>query len=200
MGELASEASLRGRLQLQIWEKCGDCGRVPSQLQQPPAIEPGDPQRCGLTARVAGSSLPAGATRPLSHGFQPCQLSQRESQGAGDARPVAGGELAGTRRRSHPYELKNLEPSANYAPGTMRYVCVGADSIRPVVSPPGKQRRRKAPTMHHQTFYDEIRRYHESNMAYWQHCCIGWCVTVLLKNLQRWRADDIRPYTVCATE
>ena len=24
--------------------------------------------------------------------------------------------------------------------------------------------------------------------------------TVLLKNLLRWRADDIRPYTVCATE
>ncbi len=23
---------------------------------------------------------------------------------------------------------------------------------------------------------------------------------VLLKNLQRWRADNIRPYTVCATE
>ena len=100
----------------------------------------------------------------------------------------------------HPYELKNLEPSAKYAPGAMRYVCVGADSIRPVVSPQGKQRRRKAPTMHHRTFYDEIRRYHESNMVYWQHCCIGWCVTVLLKNLQRWRADDIRPYTVCATE
>ena len=24
--------------------------------------------------------------------------------------------------------------------------------------------------------------------------------TVLLKNLPRWRADNIRPYTVCATE
>ena len=34
---------------------------------------------------------------------------------------------------------------------------VGADSIRPVVSPLGKQRRRKAPTMHHQTFTNEIR-------------------------------------------
>ena len=82
----------------------------------------------------------------------------------------------------------------------MRYVCVGADTIRPVVSPEGKQRRRKAPTMHHRTFYDEIRRYHESNMVYWQHCCIGWCVTVLLKNLQRWRAANSRPYADCATE
>ena len=31
-----------------------------------------------------------------------------------------------------PYELKNFERSANYAPGAMRYVCVGADIIRPV--------------------------------------------------------------------
>ena len=28
----------------------------------------------------------------------------------------------------------------------------------------------------------------------------GTAKTVLLKNLQRWRADDIRPYAVCATE
>ena len=62
--------------------KCGDSCRVSSQSRPPPTIEPGDPQRCGSTARVADSSLPAGATRPLSHGFQPCQLSQRESQGA----------------------------------------------------------------------------------------------------------------------
>ena len=165
MGELASEASLRGRLQLQIWEMYRDCYQAPSQsrLSAVPALSKGEPR---------GGRCP----------------------------PSVGGKLAGTRRRSHPYELKNFEPSANYAPGTMRYVCVGADTIRPVVSPEGKQRRRKAPTMHHRTFYDEIRRYHESNMVYWQHCCIGWCVTVLLKNLQRWRADDIRPYTVCATE
>ena len=37
-------------------------------------------------------------------------------------------------------------------------------------------------------------------MVYWQHWGIGLCVTVLLRNLLRWRADDIRPYTVCATE
>ena len=102
MGELASEARLRGRLQRQIWEMSRDCDRVPSQSRlsavpalpkgeprggcaaqsrPPPTAEPGDPQRCGSTARVAGSSLPAGAIRPLSHGLQPCQLSQRESQG-----------------------------------------------------------------------------------------------------------------------
>ena len=31
LGELASEARLRGRAQWQIWERCGDCCRVPSQ-------------------------------------------------------------------------------------------------------------------------------------------------------------------------
>ena len=29
---------------------------------------------------------------------------------------------------------------------------------------------------------------------------LGTAKSVLLKDLQRWRADDIRPYTVCATE
>ena len=143
------------------------------------------------------------AAQPSSAGGKTCDpgcavpaLPKGEPRG-GRCPPSVGGKLAGIRRRSHPYELKNFEPSANYAPGTMRYVCVGADSIRPVVSPPGKQRRRKAPTMHHRTFYDEIRRYHESNMVYWQHCCIGWCVTVLLKNLQRWRADDPPLHGLC---
>ena len=51
-------------------EKCGDCGWVPSQFRSPPTIEPGDPQRCGSTARVTDSSSPAGATRPLSHGLR----------------------------------------------------------------------------------------------------------------------------------
>ncbi len=46
-------ASLRGRRQWQIWEKCGDCSRVPPQSR-----------------------------------LTPCQLSQRESQGAGFARPA----------------------------------------------------------------------------------------------------------------
>ncbi len=45
-------------------------------------------------------------------------------------------------------------PSGNFG------AFVGADSIRPVVSPTRKQRRRKAPTMHHQTFANEIRWYH----------------------------------------
>ena len=57
-------------------------GGCAAQSRPPHAIEPGDPQRCGSAARVADSSLPAGSTRPLSHGFQPCQLSHRESQGA----------------------------------------------------------------------------------------------------------------------
>ena len=51
MGELASEARLRGRRQWQVW----------------------------VNAVIATGY-------PLSHGFQPCQLSQRESQGAGCAR------------------------------------------------------------------------------------------------------------------
>ena len=41
---------------------------------------------------------------------------------------------------------------------------VGADDIRPVVFPTGKQRRRIAPTMHHRTFANEIRRY---NVEIW---------------------------------
>ena len=57
-------ASLRGRRQWQIWEMYRDCSRVPSQSRLPPAIESGDPQRCGLTARVAGTPLPAGAKSP----------------------------------------------------------------------------------------------------------------------------------------
>ncbi len=63
------------------------------------------------------------------------------------------------------------------APAAHRNFCrgdfgafVGADIIRPVVSPPGKQRRRKAPTMHHRTFYDEIRWYH---VGIWCICNIG---------------------------
>ena len=85
-------ASLRGRLQWQIWKMYRDCCMVPSQSwhqcanlqlpapsqsrlsavpalpegeprggcaaqsRPPPAIEPGDPQRCGSTARVADSN------------------------------------------------------------------------------------------------------------------------------------------------
>ena len=58
----------------------------PSHL--PHISEPGDPQRCGSTARVADSNCQRVHTRPLSHGFQPCQLPQRGSQGAGFARPA----------------------------------------------------------------------------------------------------------------
>ena len=68
------------------------------------------------------------------------------------------------------YRPEILERSAKYAPGAMRYVCVGADSIRPVVFPPGKQRRRKAPTMQYQTFANEIRRYHVET---WHICNVG---------------------------
>ena len=39
-----------------------------------------------------------------------------------------------------------------------------------------------------------------SNMVYFATSEPGTAKTVLLKNLQRWRADNIRPYTVCATE
>ena len=47
---------------------------------------------------------------------------------------------------------------------------VGADIIRPVVSPMGKQRRRNAPTMQCQTFANEIRWY---NVETWHICNIG---------------------------
>ena len=52
---------------------CSPIGRAkgrasPAQSRPAQSAEAGAPQRCGLTARVAGSSLPAGSTRPLSHG------------------------------------------------------------------------------------------------------------------------------------
>ena len=100
----------------------------------------------------------------------------------------------------HPYELKGFEPSANYALVAMRYVCVGEDSIFPVVSPQGKQRRRIAPTMHHRTFVNEIRRYHVETWYILQHRNPCTANTFLLKNMPRWRADTIRPYADGATE
>ena len=51
----------------------------------------------------------------------------------------------------------------------MRYVCVGEDIIFPVVSPSGKQRRRKAPTMHHRAFCGAIRRYNVETWYILQH-------------------------------
>ena len=77
---------------------------------------------------------------------------------------------------------------------------VGADSIRPVVSPLGKQRRRKAPTMQCQTFANEIRWYHVETWYILQHRNPDTANSVLLKNLQRWRAADSRPYADGATE
>ncbi len=61
-------ASLRGRLQWQIGEKCGDSRRVPSQSWH----------------QCANLQLPA----PSQSRLTPCQLSHRESQGAGVARPT----------------------------------------------------------------------------------------------------------------
>ena len=60
--------------------KCGDCNWVPSQSHSPPTIEPGDPQRCGSTAWVTVSSLPAGANLPSQSRFAR-QLPHRGSQG-----------------------------------------------------------------------------------------------------------------------
>ena len=68
-----------------------------------------------------------------------------------------------------------MEFAIDYAPGAMRYVCVGAAISRPVVSPAGKQRRRKAPTMQCRTFTNEIRRYH---VGTWHICNIGALVGV----------------------
>ena len=51
-----------------------------------------------------------------------------------------------------PYELNRRERSEHYAPGAMRYVCVGEDIIFPVVSPwgnnVGAMRRQCTSTMH----------------------------------------------------
>ena len=92
-----------------------------------------------------------------------------------------------------PYELKIFDPFANYAPGAMRYVCVGEDIIFPVVSPRGNNvgaKRRQCTIKHLQMKFGGILSkrgvfttllHHSVNM-------------VLLKNLPRWRADNIRPY------
>ena len=52
---------------------------------------------------------------------------------------------------------------------------VGADIIRPVVSPPGKQHRRIALTIQFQTFANAIRRYNDET---WYICNIGGLVGV----------------------
>ena len=71
------------------WHGAAVTERVPSGSQYarfllnfrlPPAAEPGDPLRCGSTAWVTGSPLPAGATRPSQSRFAR-QLPHRGSQG-----------------------------------------------------------------------------------------------------------------------
>ena len=86
----------------------------------------------------------------------------------------------------------------NYCRGD--FVAFVGAAIRPVVSPLGKQRRRNAPTMHHRTFANEIRRYNVETWYILQHRSPGTINSVLLRNLQRWRADTIRPYADGATE
>ena len=68
---------------------------------------------------------------------------------------------------------------------------------RPVVSPMGKQRRRKAPTMQYQTFANAIRRYIVETWYILQYRNPGLANTVLPKNLPRWRAANSRPYVWC---
>ena len=83
-------------------KKCGDCGWVPSQSRlrrasspigrakgrlRRPAIYHTFPNRVtpngvGLLPESQARHSPRVLSRPLSHGFQPCQLSHRESQGA----------------------------------------------------------------------------------------------------------------------
>ena len=77
---------------LSLWESWHGAAvteRVPSGSQYarfllnfrlPPAAEPGDPLRCGSTAWVTGSPLPAGAARPSQSRFAR-QLPHRGSQG-----------------------------------------------------------------------------------------------------------------------
>ena len=99
-------------------------------------------------------------------------------------------------------------------------VGVGADNIRPVVFPMGKQRRRNAPTMHHRTFCNIIRR---NNVETWYFRNIGapvwpirFCsktcnvggrlIAVMLLSDRPRRSfyfDSLRgapPYRACATE
>ena len=90
-------------------------------------------------------------------------------------------------RWHHPTRSVPLNTERKF--GGVRHV--GADIIRPVVSPTGKQRRRIAPTMQYRTFASKIRQYHVET---WY---IGNIVTSpdqygSAQNLPRWRADDIR--------
>ncbi len=60
----------------------------------------------------------------------------------------------------------------NYRPGDFG-AFVGADSIRPVVSPMGKQRRRIAPTMAQSNIFKRNLAISCQNMEYLQHCYIS---------------------------
>ena len=63
-------------------------GRLRRQRHPSPAIEPGDPQRCGSTARVTGSSLPAGAKSPSQSRLRRASSPKGRAKGrASPARP-----------------------------------------------------------------------------------------------------------------
>ena len=132
--------------------KCGDCDRIPSLPRLPPAIEPGDPQRCGSTARVTGSCCQRVLSRPLSHDTfsifvtayalsvtaAPCQLSHRESQGAGLARPAHRNICAGN-LTVPPTQSPPGTPDTHHHP----YPCITCINIPPRLPistphPPGK--------------------------------------------------------------
>ena len=89
------------------------------------------------------------------------------------------------------------QASATELPAQKFRGVVGAAISRPVVSPMGKQRRRKAPTMQYQTFANAIRRYHVETWYILQYRNPGLANTVLPKNLPRWRAANSRPYVWC---
>ena len=92
-----------------------------------------------------------------------------------------------------PYELKVFERSAKYAPGAMRYVCVGEDIIFPLFpqwgNNVGAQRR--------QWYFEHLPILFGGTMSkhgICQHWNSGTANMVLPRNLPRWRADNIRPY------
>ncbi len=60
--------------------------------------------------------------------------------------------------------------------------------------PTGKQRRRNAPTMHHQTFANEIRRHYVGKWYILQHRSPAGPIRFCSKDLPRWRAANSRPY------
>ena len=95
-------------------------GRLRRQRHPSPAIEPGDPQRCGSTARVTGSSLPAGAKSPSQSRLR------RASSPIGRAKGRASPPSA---PKSHPRTQKPAHDHHGSCPGFVLHFVEGCGML-----------------------------------------------------------------------